>query len=767
MYAASNASANTNQVVFDDHSVRQVNTPSATGVTITTTADGSTYNWTSIDSGFNPNDAIGYIYTISSTVMQNVWQSTVATQPYVVWFNGTLGTLETAVANLTAANKWYWSGNVLYVYSTSDPTTAYTSPGIEASARSNMYANGLSYLTFDGITFTRGGNDSSGSVAFKLRNCQNIVVQNCSVTKSTGIGIDIFTVGGTTGDVLIDHCSFSDTGQSKVSTDANSAIQTYNTGDTPTFTVQYCTFRDIDIYGAHHGHGIYHTSGKLIWRYNFHYGDNGGFLNSGAAVRLASTGGAQVYSNIFTNIGGHRYWGFCNGNEGPYLIYNNIFFNNHYPYFGNGTSTTLKNNIFFNTDSTLVDYITLNDVDSTGFTADNNLFYSADNPDSWIWSGVDKESFADWKTAAGQDTHSLNTNPLFVSTVTPDFSLLLNSPCINAGTSVGLTQDYAGNPVPRCSLVDIGAYEDQINACPVATTGGGLPGGYSDPPAPGLNGFRIIINNNDAKTNSRDVSLTFEAGYNVKYVIVSGKADLSGAGFEHFEPGPYCKTFTLSQGDGLKKAYAKFCTEYSRCSDIVSDEIVLDTTASEQGSQEQTTQQQEQQQTTQQEQTLTSNLLRAISDTRVYQIINNLKHWIPNPQTFNSYGFDWQKIQEVTESKLDDYARAKLLRSEGDIKVYYLTEAGLIRHLPSPEVFNSYNNKWEDIIEVSQAELSTYPINNLIRLEYGIKVYKLENYTKRWVETAEVFNRLKYNWTKIAPVNQTELDYYPEAEVIK
>jgi hypothetical protein len=92
----------------------------------------------------------------------------------------------------------------------------------------------------------------------------------------------------------------------------------------------------------------------------------------------------------------------------------------------------------------------------------------------------------------------------------------------------------------------------------------------------------------------------------------------------------------------------------------------------------------------------------------------------------------------------------------------------MIRHIPSPEVFNSYNdNKWEDIIEVSQTEINSYPINNLIRLENGIKVYKLENYTKRWITTAEVFNRLKYDWTEIAPANQIELDYYLERVAIR
>lgn len=49
---------------IDDYSVSQVLTPSSTGVTITSTAGGTTYNWESVEAGFNYNDASGYTYTI-------------------------------------------------------------------------------------------------------------------------------------------------------------------------------------------------------------------------------------------------------------------------------------------------------------------------------------------------------------------------------------------------------------------------------------------------------------------------------------------------------------------------------------------------------------------------------------------------------------------------------------------------------------------------------------------------------------------------------
>jgi len=146
-------------------------------------------------------------------------------------------------------------------------------------------------------------------------------------------------------------------------------------------------------------------------------------------------------------------------------------------------------------------------------------------------------------------------------------------------------------------------------------------------------------------------------------------------------------------------------------------------------------------------------LLRATNGYKVYEIKNGKRHWIPTAEIFSAHNFDWNNIQIVSESQLNSYPRAKLIRATGDKKVYYLTESGMVRHIPSPEVFNSYGNNWEDIFEVSPDELNTYEPNNLIRAEGDCKVYLLENGKKHWIKTAKEFNDRGYDWNKIAPVN--------------
>jgi hypothetical protein len=160
---------------------------------------------------------------------------------------------------------------------------------------------------------------------------------------------------------------------------------------------------------------------------------------------------------------------------------------------------------------------------------------------------------------------------------------------------------------------------------------------------------------------------------------------------------------------------------------------------------------------------LPSPIVRFQNDPKVYilQPSTNQIKWVPNPNIFNTLGLNWQSIEVLPSAAQSNYQRAKLLRAENDPKVYYITETGLKRHIPNPAVFLSYDNKWSDILTVKPFELSTIPDNVLIRTASDQKVYKLENDAKRWIKTAEIFNRLGYKWNEIAPVNATELESYP------
>ncbi len=129
-------------------------------------------------------------------------------------------------------------------------------------------------------------------------------------------------------------------------------------------------------------------------------------------------------------------------------------------------------------------------------------------------------------------------------------------------------------------------------------------------------------------------------------------------------------------------------------------------------------------------------------------------------EVFDQLGISWSQVTVRPAVTQSQYARAKLIRAQNDLKVFYVTEGELKRWIPNEQVFLSYNNQWQDIVVVSPAEVSVIPDNILIRVPGDEKVYKLEGDTKRWITTADAFNRNNFSWDRIAPVNQTELNYY-------
>jgi len=59
-------------------------------------------------------------------------------------------------------------------------------------------------------------------------------------------------------------------------------------------------------------------------------------------------------------------------------------------------------------------------------------------------------------------SNAIHQPSLFVDENNFDFRLQQTSLNVNAGTSVGITSDYAGNSVPSGNATDIGAYEYQF-----------------------------------------------------------------------------------------------------------------------------------------------------------------------------------------------------------------------------------------------------------------------------------------------------------------
>jgi len=164
-------------------------------------------------------------------------------------------------------------------------------------------------------------------------------------------------------------------------------------------------------------------------------------------------------------------------------------------------------------------------------------------------------------------------------------------------------------------------------------------------------------------------------------------------------------------------------------------------------------------------------LIKTTGDPSLYYTDNSQKRILKSDEVLASYGLSREDAFTVEQEEIDAYPTARLLKRADDEKVFYITNTGTSRHIPSAQVFESYGNKWYNIVTVTHEDLVGYPINSAIKLRDTNKVYWLvagkTTTKKHWVASADAFNRLGIRWDQIAPVNSVEFNTYPEGDPIR
>lgn len=165
-------------------------------------------------------------------------------------------------------------------------------------------------------------------------------------------------------------------------------------------------------------------------------------------------------------------------------------------------------------------------------------------------------------------------------------------------------------------------------------------------------------------------------------------------------------------------------------------------------------------------------VVNVAGQTAVYRIINGKKHSIPTEEIFNSYGFDLDIVQKISQEEFNKYPLARLFMLAGekveDKTVYYLTDEGTIRPILNDKIFYSYGNRKEDVIFINQKELNYYPRNQFIFIErpqIDRDIYQISGGIKRYLTPVAV-QRMNIREDEVAPVNQIEFDEYPTGEPV-
>ena len=248
---------------------------------------------------------------------------------------------------------------------------------------------------------------------------------------------------------------------------------------------------------------IYNVDSVIIERNKIYKGPTG---DSGGGIGMSSSG---LSKDVIIRDNWIDKWYPCIYTSGSQLdgdltIYNNITVSHGYAIyshtgtFASGVDFTIYNNSFFSISASLTEYVlsfAKNTIGSgasvklknniigyispivgesyyisspptiTGtFECDYNLYWNASNSSPFLYNGQGR-NWTYWTSVLGYDVNGLiNTDPFFKNSSGSyskdlDFDLQSSSPSINKGLGVGLTTDYAGNPIS--GLPDIGAFETQ------------------------------------------------------------------------------------------------------------------------------------------------------------------------------------------------------------------------------------------------------------------------------------------------------------------
>lgn len=435
--------------------------------------------------------------TVDLGANYNIYYKTIAA-PNQVFQDGSRLVKVANKADL-GVGKWWWDNPNGRVYVRCTDDGAPSTHTMELGKRVNCITAGhKNYLTFSNLDCRKS--DGRG-LYLGTTHCNNVTATYCDFTNNFNYGFESETYSGTVDTYQVDHCTASYNG-------ADGIFLAYLTGSTVEYNTTHhnCLFTDVAWSGGLRFFGpttsvnviIQHNvsysngvstagQGSGIWcdsvgtgyvlRYNLVYNN----LENG--IFMENTSESQVYYNIvYGNLQYSIWWGggiFIStsdaSNSTGNQVYNNVVYGNRLGisiwgiYTGHSNSTTnnlIKNNISFG--NTACQLSCRYGGENDGTQGSGNVYLnnclgvpSAGAFVEWAPSTF-KDSVSAFNTAYGSSTATLGVDPVVVSTITPDFRLQPNSPCINRGATItGLTRDYAGKVVPSGGAADIGAYEYQ------------------------------------------------------------------------------------------------------------------------------------------------------------------------------------------------------------------------------------------------------------------------------------------------------------------
>lgn len=436
----------------------------------------------------------------------NVWQKTgVTTDPREgVWMDGTRGDEKGSIGGLSNEYDFFYGAgaNTLYIYAATDPDVRYGGSGVEAAKANHTVHLDAGYITLQYLQIEKPR--WNGVHADEFTQATHVIVEECFVHEcqergivSTPIPAAFFNDNWIVRNNEIAWCWLK--GMGHVGRGNNWIVEDnliHDCGDYPGKDgggIKFNSWYTLDCNNHLIQRNIIYNIGTddapnaAIWldntvyncilRYNLIYTiERDGIL-------IESCSFNETYHNLISDCGEFGIGVVVNGSAIPGYnsegneIYCNVVYGNRKRRGGISvhkwttddlggsfcSDNIVKNNIIFDCPEALECYY---GGDNDGTQGSGNVYeYNCFGPEAvdFIQWGITTRysTYAAWEAAYGGDSHSVEVDPEMEDPGNRDFHLKSTSPCIDAGTDVGLTTDYDGNTIPFNVTPDIGAFEYQ------------------------------------------------------------------------------------------------------------------------------------------------------------------------------------------------------------------------------------------------------------------------------------------------------------------
>lgn len=191
-------------------------------------------------------------------------------------------------------------------------------------------------------------------------------------------------------------------------------------------------------------------------------------------------------------------------------------------------------------------------------------------------------------------------------------------------------------------------------------------------------------------------------------------------------------------------------------------------------------------------------LIQTFGQPEVYLLMDSVRYHVPNLNTFNSRGYSWSEVRVATfpdkQTAISDnivaYQGGTLIRGDVSPNVYVLSCMDTFcskSHIVNLETFNGLGLSFNDVIVLPQSQVnnigdsgrtinsSTPHMHDQLVLDNSTgKVYRIDNGTKRWIPTLQVFDANHFKWSRVVTASAGDLALpsgpdipFPEGAVLR